>query len=215
MQSHARLVIIGAGIVGCSVAYHLTKRGWRDVVVVDQGPLFDTGGSSSHAPGLVFQTNASKLMTTLAMATVELYSALELDREPCWFGVGSLEVAYTEERWRDLHRKAGFCQVVWLGIPPDFPSRNWRPRAAARPRDNTRRVSRAQRRHCQARARGRGDVSLFPRPRRYVLWEYDSHGHCGGGGTRTRCGNDGRPHCRRDGAHLCGHLGAACWAHGG
>ena len=114
MQSHARLVIIGAGIVGCSVAYHLTKRGWRDIAVVDQGPLFDTGGSSSHAPGLVFQTNASKLMTTLAMATVELYSGLELDREPCWYGVGSLEVAYTEERWRDLHRKAGFAKSYGL-----------------------------------------------------------------------------------------------------
>ncbi len=110
MQSHARLVIIGAGIVGCSVAYHLTKRGWRDIVVVDQGPLFDTGGSSSHAPGLVFQTNASKLMTTLAKDTVKLYSGLELDGQPCWYGVGSLEVAYTEERWRDLHRKVGFAK---------------------------------------------------------------------------------------------------------
>ena len=114
MQSHARLVIIGAGIVGCSVAYHLTKRGWQDIVVVDQGPLFDTGGSSSHAPGLVFQTNASKLMTTLAKDTVKLYSGLELDGQPCWYGVGSLEVAYTEERWRDLHRKSGFAKSYGL-----------------------------------------------------------------------------------------------------
>lgn len=114
MQSQARLVIIGAGIVGCSVAYHLTKRGWRDIVVVDQGPLFDTGGSSSHAPGLVFQTNASKLMTTLAKETVELYGRLELDGEPCWYGVGSLEVAYTEARWQDLHRKLGFAKSYGL-----------------------------------------------------------------------------------------------------
>ena len=114
MQSHARLVIIGAGIVGCSVAYHLTKRGWRDIVVVDQGPLFDTGGSSSHAPGLVFQTNASKLMTTLAKETVELYSDLVLDGEPCWYGVGSLEVAYSEARWQDLHRKLGFAKSYGL-----------------------------------------------------------------------------------------------------
>lgn len=114
MQSQARLVIIGAGIVGCSVAYHLTRRGWRDIVVVDQGPLFDTGGSTSHAPGLVFQTNASKLMTTLAMDTVNLYGGLELDDEPCWYGVGSLEVAYTEARWQDLHRKAGFATSYGL-----------------------------------------------------------------------------------------------------
>ena len=114
MQSHARLIIIGAGIVGCSVAYHLTRRGWRDIVVVDQGPLFDTGGSSSHAPGLVFQTNASKLMTTLAKDTVQLYSGLELDGQPCWYGVGSLEVAYTTERWQDLHRKLGFAKSYGL-----------------------------------------------------------------------------------------------------
>ena len=114
MQSHARLVIIGAGIVGCSVAYYLTQRGWRDIVVVDQGPLFDTGGSTSHAPGLVFQTNASKLMTTLAMDTVALYSDLELDGEPCWYGVGSLEVAYSEARWQDLHRKMGFAKSYGL-----------------------------------------------------------------------------------------------------
>lgn len=114
MQSHARLVIIGAGIVGCSVAYHLTRRGWRDIVVLDQGPLFDTGGSSSHAPGLVFQTNASKLMTTLAMDTVRLYGGLELDSQSCWHAVGSLEVAYTPERWQDLHRKAGFAKSYGL-----------------------------------------------------------------------------------------------------
>ena len=114
MQSHARLIIIGAGIVGCSVAYHLTRRGWRDIVVVDQGPLFDTGGSSSHAPGLVFQTNASKLMTTLAKDTVQLYSGLESGGQPCWYGVGSLEVAYTAERWQDLHRKLGFAKSYGL-----------------------------------------------------------------------------------------------------
>ncbi len=114
MRSRARLVIIGAGVVGCSVAYHLTQRGWRDIVVVDQGPLFDTGGSTSHAPGLVFQTNASKLMTTLARDTVALYESLDLDDQPCWFGVGSMEVAYTAERWQDLHRKLGFAKSYGL-----------------------------------------------------------------------------------------------------
>lgn len=114
MQSQARLVIIGAGIVGCSVAYYLTRRGWRDIVVVEQGPLFATGGSSSHAPGGVFQTNASKLMTTFAQETVRLYSGLELDGQPCWYGVGSLEVAYTRERWQDLHRKLGFAKSYGL-----------------------------------------------------------------------------------------------------
>ncbi len=60
METSAGVVIIGAGIVGCSVAEHLTRMGWRDVVVLDQGPLFEAGGSTSHAPGLMFQTNPSK-----------------------------------------------------------------------------------------------------------------------------------------------------------
>src|SRR5215211_6015110 len=78
VQTSASLVIVGAGIVGTSTAYYLAKKGFRDIVVLDQGPLPDTGGSTSHAPGLVFQTNASKTMTTLARRTVALYSSLEL-----------------------------------------------------------------------------------------------------------------------------------------
>ena len=105
---HAQAVVIGAGIAGCSVAYHLTELGWRDVVVVEQGPLFETGGSTSHAPGLVFQVNASKTMTGFARYTVDLWSRLELDGAPCAKAVGSLEVAWTPERLADLKRKAGY-----------------------------------------------------------------------------------------------------------
>ena len=105
---HARAVIIGAGIVGCSVAYHLTKLGWRDVVVVEQGPLFETGGSTSHAPGLVFQLNPSKTMTGFARHSVDLWTQLEFDGVPCAKTVGSLEVAWMPERLVDLRRKAGY-----------------------------------------------------------------------------------------------------------
>ena len=108
MPRHARAVVVGAGIAGCSVAYHLTKLGWRDIVVVDQGPLFETGGSTSHAPGLVFQINPSKTMTSLARATVDLWSQLELGGVPCVNTVGSLEVAWTPERLADLKRKVGY-----------------------------------------------------------------------------------------------------------
>ena len=102
VPSQARAVIIGAGIVGCSVAYHLTRLGWRDIVVVDQGPLFETGGSTSHAPGLVFQVNPSKMMTAFARYTVSLWTGMDLDGEPCAKSVGSLEVAWTPERLEDL-----------------------------------------------------------------------------------------------------------------
>ncbi|MFI6181865.1 FAD-dependent oxidoreductase [Nonomuraea sp. NPDC051191] len=102
-----RVVIIGAGIVGCAVADELTERGWTDVTVVEQGPLFAAGGSSSHAPGLVFQTNPSKTMTEFAAYTVRKYTALG---EHCFRQVGGLEVATTPERWTDLHRKLGWAQ---------------------------------------------------------------------------------------------------------
>ena len=110
MRDKARVVIIGAGIVGCATAYYLTKMGWRDVVVVEQGPLFETGGSTTHAPGLVFQVNVSKMMAHFAQQTVELYSSLELDGRPCWYSVGSMEVAWTKERLEDLKRKVGFAR---------------------------------------------------------------------------------------------------------
>ena len=109
VPEQARAVVIGAGIAGCSVAYHLTRLGWRDIVVLDQGPLFETGGSTSHAPGLVFQVNPSKTMANFARYTVDLWKGMELDGEPCARPVGSLEVAWTPERLADLRRKAGFA----------------------------------------------------------------------------------------------------------
>jgi len=66
VKGQARIVIIGAGIVGCSTAFHLANLGWKDIVVIEQGPIFETGGSTSHAPGLVFQTNPAKTMCKLA-----------------------------------------------------------------------------------------------------------------------------------------------------
>jgi hypothetical protein len=71
MESSTGCVIIGAGIVGCSVAEHLSRLGWRDVVVLDQGPLFEAGGSTSHAPGLMFQTNPSKMLPALERAEID------------------------------------------------------------------------------------------------------------------------------------------------
>lgn len=110
MASTPKVVIIGAGIVGCSLADELTERGWTDVTVVDQGPLFSTGGSSSHAPGLVFQTNASKTMTELAQYTVRKFSGLTLDGQWCFNAVGGLEVATTPERWAEIQRRHGYAQ---------------------------------------------------------------------------------------------------------
>ncbi len=99
-----RVVIVGAGIVGCALADELTDRGWTAVTVLDRGPLFATGGSSSHAPGLVFQTNPSKTMTEFAAYTVAKYTELG-----CFDQVGGLEVATTPERLAELKRRHGFA----------------------------------------------------------------------------------------------------------
>ena len=99
-----RVVIIGAGIVGANLADELTARGWTDVTVLHQGPLPRTGGSTSHAPGLVFQTNPSKAMTEFAKYTVSKF--VELD---CFLQVGGMEVATTPARWEDLKRKHGWA----------------------------------------------------------------------------------------------------------
>jgi glycine cleavage system aminomethyltransferase T/glycine/D-amino acid oxidase-like deaminating enzyme len=110
VRDRAQTVIVGAGIVGTSAAHHLAELGVTDVLVIDRGPLFETGGSTSHAPGLIFQTNGSRTMCRLAQHTVELYRDLELDGEPVWFGVGSIEVAITPERMAELRRRQGFAR---------------------------------------------------------------------------------------------------------
>jgi glycine cleavage system T protein len=110
----ARVVVIGAGIAGASVAHHLTQLGWSDIVIVDQGPLWETGGSTSHAPGLVFQLNASHTMTQMARWTAELLGGLALDGEPCWHPVGGIEVATTGERCAELERRWARAQGYGL-----------------------------------------------------------------------------------------------------
>ncbi len=110
MRERAQTVIIGAGIVGVSAAYHLTDLGVTDVLVLDQGPLFETGGSTSHAPGIIFQTNGSRTMCRLAQDSVALYDSVDLDGERCWYGVGGLEVATTPERMEELKRRQGYAR---------------------------------------------------------------------------------------------------------
>lgn len=104
MKTHARVVIIGAGIVGCSTAYYLAQMGWRDIVVLDQGPLFHNLGSTSHAPGLMFQHNNSRTVCRLAQWSVETYKQVAPEAV---FQTGSLEIAHTPERWEELKRKIG------------------------------------------------------------------------------------------------------------
>jgi len=105
-------VVIGAGAVGCSVAYHLTELGAEDVVVVDQGPLPVTGGSSVHAPGIMFQTSPSKIQTKTAHYTSRLLSDAGVYDE-----VGGIELARSEERMDFLRRRVEWATAYGLPDP--------------------------------------------------------------------------------------------------
>jgi len=107
-----QVVIVGAGVVGAALADELSARGWNDITLVDQGPLPEPGGSSSHAPGLVFQTSGSKTMAELARYTVEKLCSLDVAGEPCFLQVGGLEVATSPARVAELHRRAAWA-TAW------------------------------------------------------------------------------------------------------
>jgi glycine cleavage system aminomethyltransferase T/glycine/D-amino acid oxidase-like deaminating enzyme len=106
MPSQAEIVIIGGGIVGASLAYHLTKLGKRDVLLLEQGQL--SGGTTWHAAGLVGQLRSQESMTRLIRASTELYAGLEADTGLAtgWKNCGSITVARSEERMTVLRRTA-------------------------------------------------------------------------------------------------------------
>ncbi|QIO24667.1 FAD-dependent oxidoreductase [Haloarcula sp. JP-L23] len=110
--SQADTVIIGAGAVGCSVAYHLTELGAEDVTVIDQGPLPVTGGSSVHAPGIMFQTSPSKIQTKAAYYTSRLLSDAGVYDE-----VGGIELARSEDRMDFLRRRKEWATSYGLPEP--------------------------------------------------------------------------------------------------
>ena len=116
LPDQAQVVIIGGGVIGCSLAYHLTKLGWKDITVIDQGPLFETGGSTTHAPGGVFQTNPSRMMCKFAQYTVETSEIESNDEEytPQLFSQDneSQVERELEETGRDEHTEKLFDQDV-------------------------------------------------------------------------------------------------------
>ena len=116
LPTRADTVVVGAGIVGCNVAYQLTELGREDVVVVDQGPMPTTGGSSTHAPGIMFQTAEPKTLSQFADYSRRLYSELEgADGRQAYNETGGIEVARSEERMAFLQRRVE-AATAW-GIP--------------------------------------------------------------------------------------------------
>ena len=109
--TQARVVIIGGGIVGCSVAYHLTQLGWKDVVLIEKGRL--SSGTTWHAAGLVGQLRTHPSMTRLIRYSTDLYARLEEETGLAtgWKQCGSLTVARTPERMTLLKRVAAMAKA--------------------------------------------------------------------------------------------------------
>ena len=111
----ARVVIIGGGVGGCSLLYHLTKLGWTDVLLVEKNEL--TSGSTWHAAGLCTQFNASYNMMKLLKYSLDLYGTLEaetgqpVDLHRC----GSVRLAASQDRLDEFHHRAGIAKSV--GVP--------------------------------------------------------------------------------------------------
>lgn len=116
LPNKTRAVIIGGGVIGCSVAYHLTKLGWKDVVLLERKQL--TSGTTWHAAGLIAQLRATANMTKLAKYSQELYGSLEEETGVAtgFKRVGSITVALTEERMEELSRSAAMARAFGVEI---------------------------------------------------------------------------------------------------
>ena len=109
LPGSARCVIIGGGVGGTAIAYHLAKLGWDDVVLVDRKEL--TSGSTFHSAGLVGQLRGSVSLTRMMMDSVELYRTLDCG----WVECGGLRLASSEARWEETRRQAGWAKT--FGLP--------------------------------------------------------------------------------------------------
>lgn len=116
LPKKARVVIIGGGVIGCSIAYHLTKIGWDDVVLLERKQL--TSGTTWHAAGLVGQLRPSINMTKLAKYTGELYRGLEAETGQAtgYRQCGSISMATNAERFEELKRSASMAKVFDLPV---------------------------------------------------------------------------------------------------
>ncbi|MGH7322974.1 MAG: FAD-dependent oxidoreductase [Candidatus Rokuibacteriota bacterium] len=116
MRQHTRVVIIGGGIAGCSIAYHLARKGWSDVVLLDKGEL--TSGSTWHAAGLVTHFHTSPTLMRMRQRSLELYRSLQAEPDAArhWREVGSLRVASSHDQLKFLQRQVSMAKAIGLDI---------------------------------------------------------------------------------------------------
>ncbi len=122
VPAKARAVIIGGGVAGCSVAYHLAKLGWKDIVLLERKQL--TCGTTWHAAGLIAQLRTSKNTTKLAKYSQELYGTLEEETGVAtgFRRCGSITVALTEERREEIYRLASMARAFGVEVEEISPS---------------------------------------------------------------------------------------------
>ena len=100
LPEQATVVIIGAGIVGNSLVYHLAEKGWKNMVMIDKGPLPNPGGSTGHASNFIFPVDHSKEMTKLTQDSIETYKHFGTFTQS-----GGIELARTEARMQEITRR--------------------------------------------------------------------------------------------------------------
>jgi len=122
LPTHARAVIIGGGVVGCSIAYHLTRLGWTDVVLLERKQL--TSGTTWHAAGLIAQLRATANMTRLAKYSQELYGNLEQETGIAtgFRRCGSITVALTDHRREEIFRQAAMARAFGVEVEEISPA---------------------------------------------------------------------------------------------
>ena len=140
MRDRARAVVIGGGVIGCSVLYHLAKLGWTDSLLVEQYQL--TYGSTWHSAGLVGQLRSSLGLTRMMQYSAGLYAELKelTGNDPGWHQLGGLRLASSQPRLEEIRRQAAWART--FGLPINLLALAWGggmlvnfawPRAASNP----------------------------------------------------------------------------------
>ncbi len=112
LPQSTKVVVVGGGVIGCSVAYHLTKFGWKDVVLLERDQL--TSGTTWHAAGLVSQLGPTAAVTKIRKYTLDLYKKLEkeVDHSAGLRINGALSIAQTDSRWAGVKKTSNNCPIV-------------------------------------------------------------------------------------------------------
>ena len=116
LPTNAKVIVIGGGVIGCSVIYHWAKFGWKDTILLERDQL--TSGTTWHAAGLVSQLGPTAAITKIRKYSLDLYKKLEkeVDHSAGLRINGALSIAQTDSRWQELKRQATTAQLYDVDI---------------------------------------------------------------------------------------------------